>query len=42
MPWKYNGQVDNTSKGFRKTDGYMTPKKWNAVCGTIQRRRIKE
>ena len=28
MPWKYNGQVVNTSKGFRKTDGYMTPKNW--------------
>ena len=31
MPWKYNGSVVATNKGFRRTDGYITPKNWNAV-----------
>ena len=38
MPWKYNGQVVNTSKGFRKTDGYMTPKNWNAVWDDTEKK----
>ena len=37
MPWKYNGQVVETSKGFRKTDGYMTPKNWNAVWDNTEK-----
>ena len=37
MPWKYNGQVVNTSKGFRKTDGYMTPKNWNTVWDNTEK-----
>ena len=28
MPWKYNGQVISDTKGFRNTDGYMSPKNW--------------
>lgn len=31
MPWKYNGQVVNTTKGFRNSDGYMSPKNWNVA-----------
>ena len=38
MPWKYNGQLVNTSKGFRKTDGYMTPKNWNAVWDDTEKK----
>mgnify|MGYP001337345754 CR=1 FL=1 len=38
MPWKYNGQEVNTSKGFRKTDGYMTPKNWNAVWDDTEKK----
>ena len=38
MPWKYNGQVVNTSKGFRKTDGYMTPKNWNIVWDDTEKK----
>jgi len=31
MPWKYNEQVVNTTKGFRNSDGYMSPKNWNVA-----------
>jgi len=37
MPWKYNGQEVTTNKGFRKTDGYMTPKNWNAVWDNTEK-----
>ncbi len=38
MPWKYNGQEVATNKGFRKTDGYMTPKNWNAVWDDTEKK----
>ena len=38
MPWKYNGSVVATNKGFRKTDGYMTPKNWNAVWDDTEKK----
>ena len=28
MPWKYKGKVISDTKGFRNTDGYMSPKNW--------------
>ena len=31
MPWKYNGQVVSPAKGFRKTDGVMTPRNWESA-----------
>ena len=31
MPWKYNGQVVSETKGFKKTDGYTTPRNWVTV-----------
>ena len=37
MPWKYNGQVVSTTKGFRKTDGYMTPKNWEQVWDNTEK-----
>tara|TARA_B100000900_G_scaffold328592_1_gene288865 strand:- start:173 stop:532 length:360 start_codon:yes stop_codon:yes gene_type:complete len=38
MPWKYNGQTVSETKGFRKTDGYMTPKNWNAVWNDTEKK----
>ena len=38
MPWKYNGSEVATNKGFRKTDGYMTPKNWNAVWDDTEKK----
>tara|TARA_B100000282_G_C31400214_1_gene339781 strand:+ start:101 stop:445 length:345 start_codon:yes stop_codon:yes gene_type:complete len=38
MPWKYNGQTVSTSKGFRKTDGYMTPRNWNVVWDDTEKK----
>ena len=38
MPWKYNGQVVSTTKGFRKTDGYMTPKNWEQVWDDTEKK----
>jgi hypothetical protein len=37
MPWKYNGSEVATNKGFRRTDGYMTPKNWNAVWDNTEK-----
>ena len=37
MPWKYNGSVVATNKGFRRTDGYITPKNWNAVWDNTEK-----
>ena len=34
MPWKYNGQVVSPAKGFRKTDGVMTPRNWESAWST--------
>ena len=28
MAWKYDGKVVNINKGFRNSDGYMSPKNW--------------
>ena len=28
MAWKYNGETVNINKGFRNSDGYMSPKNW--------------
>ena len=38
MPWKYNGQAVGTDKGFRKTDGYMTPRNWNTVWDDTEKK----
>jgi len=37
MPWKYNGKAVGTDKGFRKTDGYMTPRNWNTVWDNTEK-----
>ena len=37
MPWKYNGQVVATNKGFKKTDGYTTPKNWVTVWDNTEK-----
>ena len=37
MPWKYNGQAVGTDKGFRKTDGYMSPKNWVTVWDSTEK-----
>ena len=28
MIWKYDGKAVNINKGFRNSDGYMSPKNW--------------
>ena len=37
MPWKYNGSVVATNKGFKKTDGYTTPKNWVTVWDNTEK-----
>ena len=38
MPCKYNGKAVGTDKGFRKTDGYMTPRNWNTVWDDTEKK----
>ena len=38
MPWKYNGQVVSETKGFKKTDGYTTPRNWVTVCDDTEKK----
>ena len=37
MPWKYNGQVVSESKGFRNTDGYISPRNWVTVWDNTEK-----
>ena len=38
MPWKYNGQVVSESKGFRNTDGYISPRNWVTVWDDTEKK----
>ena len=38
MPWKYNGQVVSETKGFKKTDGYTTPRNWVTVWDDTEKK----
>ena len=38
MPWKNNGSVDATNKGFKKTDGYTTPRNWVTVWDDTEKK----
>ena len=38
MPWKYNGQVVSETKGFKKTDGYTTPRHCGTVCDDTEKK----
>ena len=38
MPWKYNGSVVATNKGFKTTDGYTTPRNWVTVCDDTEKK----
>ena len=38
MPWKYNGSVVATNKGFKKTDGYTTPRNWVTVWDDTEKK----
>ena len=38
MPWKYNGQVVSETKGFRNTDGYISPRNWVTVWDDTEKK----
>ena len=38
MPWKYNGSVVATNKGFKTTDGYTTPRNWVTVWDDTEKK----
>ena len=38
MPWKYNGQVVSETKGFKKNDGYTTPRNWVTVWDDTEKK----
>ena len=38
MHWKYNGQVVSETKGFRNTDGYISPRNWVTVWDDTEKK----